>query len=97
MLFQSIGDEDSTALLYLSWAMTQQDHTAEELLKKAIETWKPERDTCDETLAVIYYHLCQEQAAQGKIDEARRSAAKVVELFPTDLPPEMLEDIEDYL
>ena len=97
MLFQSIGDDDSTALLYLSWAKTQQDHTAEVLLKKAIETWKPERDTCDETLAVIYYHLCQEQAVQGKIDEARRSAAKVVELFPTDLPPEMLEDIEDYL
>jgi hypothetical protein len=34
---------------------------------------------------------------QGKTEDARFSAHKAVELFPTDFPLHLLEDIEGYL
>ena len=93
----SIGDKDGIALLYLSWGITKQDHEAEVLLNKAIDNWEPEQYAYDETLSKMYYFLCCTQAMQGKTEDARFSAHKAVELFPTDFPLHLLEDIEGYL
>ena len=97
MLMQSLGDNDGIALLYFSWGAAKQDHEAEELLKKAIERWEPEDYVFDETISKMYYLLCCAQAMQGKVEEARISAAKAVKLYPTDFPESLLDNIKLYL
>lgn len=97
MLVQSLGDKDGVSLLYFSWGLAKQDYEAECLLKKAIQNWEPEHYIFDETLSKMFYFLCCAQAMQGKTEDARFSAHKAVDLFPTDFPLHLLEDIEDYL
>ncbi len=97
MLMQSMGDKDGISLLYFSWGAAKQDYEAEVLLNKAIDNWEPEQYAFDETLSKMYYFLCCSQAMQGKTEDARFSAHKAVELFPTDFPLHLLEDIEGYL
>lgn len=97
MLMQSLGDNDGISLLYFSWGAAKQDQEAEELLNKAIGRWNPENYVFDETLSKMYYLLCCVQAMQGKVEEARISAAKAVKLYPADFPESMLENIKLYL
>ena len=97
MLMQSMGDKDGISLLYFSWGAAKQDYEAEVLLNKAIDNWEQEQYVYDETLSKMYYFLCCSQAMQGKTEDARFSAHKAVELFPTDFPLHLLEDIEGYL
>lgn len=97
MLMQSLGDNDGISLLYFSWGAAKQDQVAEELLSKAIGRWNPENYVFDETLSKMYYLLCCVQAMQGKVEEARISAAKAVKLYPADFPESMLENIKLYL
>lgn len=97
MLMQSMGDKDGISLLYFSWGLAKQDYEAECLLLKAIEYWEPEHFNFDETLSMMFYYLCCAQAMQGKAEEARFSAHKAVELFPTDFPLHLIEIIEGYL
>ena len=97
MLVQSLGDKDGVSLLYFSWGVAKQDYEAECLLQKAIQNWVPEHFIFDETLSKMFYFLCCTQAMQGKTEDARFSAHKAVELFPTDFPLHLLEDIEGYL
>lgn len=97
ILMQSMGDKDSISLLYFSWGTAKQDYESEVLLNKAIDNWEQEQYVYDETLSKMYYFLCCSQAMQGKTEDARFSAHKAVELFPTDFPLHLLEDIEGYL
>lgn len=93
----SLGDNDGIALLYLSLGAIKQDHEAVKLLDKAIQQWKPEDYVFDESLSKMYYLLCCAQAMQGKVEEARYSAAKAVKLYPADFPENLIEDIKAYL
>lgn len=96
MYMQSLDDKDGVALLYFSWSLLKQDHEEEELLKKAIQNWEREPYIHDETLSKMYYALCCAQRAQGKIDEARASAQKALDLFLGSMPPESLENLDLY-
>lgn len=95
LLMRSLGDNDGIALLYFSWGAQKQDYEAESLFEKAIHYWEPERYVYDETASKIFYYLCCAQAMQGKSEEARNSAKKCIQLYPTEFP--FLEDIEAYL
>lgn len=97
MFMQSLGDTDGIALLYYYWGAAKGDREQEELLTKAIKNWKPEDYVFDETLSKMYYLLCCAQAMQGKEGEARCSASKAIQLYPTDFPEDLLEDIKEYL
>lgn len=97
LLMRSMGDNDGIARLYYSWGKVKQGYEAECLLKKAIELWEPEPDIYDELLSKMYYNLCCAQAMQGKIEEARYSAHKAIELYPTEFPLNSLRCIEAYL
>lgn len=97
LLMRSLGDNDGIALLYFSWGTSKQDAEAENLLEKAIAYWEPERNVYDETASKMYYYLACAQAMQGKSDKARKSAKMCIQLYPTEFPINLLEDIEAYL
>lgn len=97
LLMRSLGDNDGIALLYFSWGTSKQDAEAEILLEKAIAYWEPEHNVYDETASKMYYYLACAQAMQGKNDEARKSAKMCIQLYPTEFPINLLEDIEAYL
>ncbi len=93
MMMNSLGDTDGIALAYYAWGTSKKGEEAEELFRKAIQYWKPERYVFDETLSKMYYQLYLAQVEQSKLAQAASSARKVISLNPGEFPPGTFSDV----
>ena len=96
-LLKSLNDTDGLSSLYFSWSYHLYDSEKVQYIRKAIRLWEPEQGQFDERLAIMYHTLTIALGAIGNFNEARQAARKAVEHFPFDYPPELHEEIKEFL
>lgn len=95
-LLKATHDRDGVALAFWYWGSMKQDHEAEFLMSRAIKYWDRE-GIFDETLSHMNREYALALGQQGKMNEARTAARRVVDLYPGCYPDYLEEEIEEYL